>query len=64
MILFDVKVGKEHFKAGSDTLTVSVARDLGVYELGMKFSEVSKKADNAMYKHKSAIKAKYGEEVR
>ena len=62
--LFDVKVEEEHFKAAGDTLTVSVARGLGVYESGMKFSEVSKKADNAMYKHKSAIKAKYGEEVR
>ena len=63
MILFDVKVGKEHFKAGSDTLTVFVARCLGVYEQGMKFSVVSKKADNAMH-HKSDIKAKYGEGVR
>lgn len=62
--LFDIKVNEEHFKAAGDTLTVSVARGLGIYEEGMKFSDVSKKADNAMYKHKSALKAKYGEEVR
>ena len=62
--LFDEKVSEEHFKAGEDILTVSVARGLGVYEPGMKFAEVSKKADAAMYNHKAAIKAKYGEEVR
>ena len=62
--LFDEKVNEEHFKAGEDTLTVSVARGLGDSEPGMKFSDVSKKADSAMYQHKSAIKAKYGEEVR
>lgn len=62
--LFDEKVGEEQFQAGEDTLTVSVARGLGVYEPGMKFAEVAKKADAAMYNHKAAIKAKYGEEVR
>ena len=62
--LFDKKVSEEHFNAGGDTLTVSVARGLGIYEQGMEFSAVSKKADVAMYNHKSALKAKYGEEVR
>ena len=62
--VFDEKVEQEHFKAAGDTLTVSVARGLGTYELGMTFSEVSKKADVAMYEHKSALKAKFGEEVR
>ena len=62
--IFDQKVSEEHFKAGNDILTVSVARGLGVYESGMKFAEVSKIADAAMYNHKAAIKAKYGEEVR
>ena len=62
--LFDEKVAEEHFQAGGDTLTVSVARGLGVYERGMEFAAVSKQADAAMYNHKAAIKAKYGEEVR
>lgn len=62
--LFDEEVAKEQFTVAGDTLTVSVARGLGIYERGMEFSEVSKKADVAMYNHKAAIKAKYGEEVR
>ena len=62
--LFDEKVAEEHFNAAGDTLTVSVARGLGVYEPGMKFAAVSKQADVAMYNHKSAIKSKLGEEVR
>lgn len=62
--LFDEKVNEEHFQAGGDTLTVSVARGLGVYKQGMEFSAVAKIADTAMYNHKVAIKAKYGEEVR
>ena len=62
--LFDEKAAEEHFKAGGDTLTVSVARGLGIYEYGMEFSAVSHKADVAMYNHKSALKAKFGEEVR
>ncbi len=62
--LFDVEANKERFNAAGETLTISVARGLGIYEDGMKFAEVSKKADIAMYNHKAAIKAKYGEEVR
>ena len=62
--LFDEKAAEEHFEAAGDTLTVSVARGLGVYESGMEFSAVSHKADVAMYNHKSALKAKFGEEVR
>ena len=61
---FDEAVAEEHFEAGGDTLTVSVARGLGVYEAGMEFAAVAKVADAAMYNHKAAIKAKYGEEVR
>ena len=53
-----------HFTAAGDTLTISVARGLGVYEHGMDFAAVSKNADAAMYNHKLAIKSKYGEEVR
>ena len=62
--LFDEKLEEEHFNAAGDTLNVSVARGLGVYEFGMEFEDVAKKADVAMYNHKSAIKAKFGEEVR
>ena len=57
-------VPQEKFTVGGDTLTVSVACGLAVYEAGMDFADVSKKADGEMYKHKAAIKAKFGEEVR
>ena len=62
--LFDEKTSEEHFEAGGETLTVSVARGLGVYEPGMDFAAVAKRADVAMYNHKSALKAKFGEDVR
>ena len=62
--LFDEKVAEEHFEAAGDILTVSVARGLGVYEPGMDFAAVAKRADVAMYNHKSALKAKFGEDVR
>lgn len=62
--LFDQKVDEEHFEAAGDTLTVSVARGLGIYESDMDFAAVAKKADVAMYNHKAALKAKFGEEVR
>ena len=62
--IFDDKVNEEQFQVEGTTLTVSVARGLGVFEQSLKFSEVAKKADSAMYKHKSAIKAKIGEDVR
>ena len=62
--LFDEKVAQEHFQVAGDTLTVSVARGLGVHEAGMKFAEVSKQADAAMYNHKAALKSKFGEDVR
>ena len=64
LLLFDEKVAQETFTVAGDTLTLSVARGLGIYEQGMDFSAVSKKADAAMYNHKAALKAKYGEEVR
>ena len=64
LILFDEMAAQEHFSVADTTLTLSVARGLGVYESGMDFSSVSKKADAAMYNHKASIKAKYGEEVR
>ncbi len=62
--LFDKKVTEETFTVAGDTLTVSVARGLGIYEPGMDFESVAKKADAEMYAHKSALKSKLGEEVR
>lgn len=62
--LFDEKIAEVSFVVQGDTINVSVARGLAIYERGMEFSDVSKKADAAMYNHKSAIKAKYGEDVR
>lgn len=62
--LFDQKVAEEHFHAAGDILDVSVARGIGVYEPGMLFAAVSKLADAAMYNHKAALKAKFGEDVR
>ncbi len=62
--LFDEKTAEENFTFAGDKLPVSVARGLGVYEKGMEFAAVSKNADAAMYNHKAAIKAKFGEEVR
>ena len=64
LALFDEKLSEEHFNAAGDTLNLSVARGLGIYERGMNFEDVAKKADVAMYNHKSALKAKFGEEVR
>ena len=57
-------VPQEKFTVGGDTLTVSVACGLAIYEGDMDFATVAKKADGEMYKHKAAIKAKFGEEVR
>ena len=62
--LFDKKLAQESFNAAGDTLTVSVARGIGIYEKGANFSDVAKIADNAMYQHKTAIKASVGEIVR
>ena len=64
LTLFDEELAAEHFQAGTEILSLSVARGLGIYEQGQEFSSVSKKADAAMYNHKLAIKSKLGEEVR
>ena len=62
--LFDEKIAQERFVAAGDTLSVSVARGLGIYKKEMNFSAVAKVADSAMYQHKAAIKASVGESVR
>ena len=64
MSIFDEEIAKESFEAAGDQIFVSVARGAGFYKHGMEFADVVKKADVEMYAHKSAIKAKYGEEVR
>ena len=64
LTLFDEKIGEEHFDAAGDTLSLSVARGLGIYENGMDFAAVAKRADVAMYNHKAALKSKFGEDVR
>ena len=62
--LFDEKIAEETFEFGGEAIHISVARGMAIYEQGMQFTEVSKKADVEMYKHKKAIKAKFGEDVR
>ncbi|MBQ7476974.1 MAG: diguanylate cyclase [Selenomonadaceae bacterium] len=62
--LFDEIAAEERFETAGDTLTISVARGLGIYETGMDFATVAHQADAAMYDHKLAIKSKFGEEVR
>ena len=62
--MFDEKIAEESFMVGEEKIFVSVARGMGIYEPGKDFASVAKVADVAMYNHKSAIKAKYGEEVR
>ena len=61
---FDEETAAAHLDVGGDSLEISIARGLGIYKRGMDFADVTKTADDAMYKHKAAIKAKYGEEVR
>lgn len=62
--LFDEKIAEETFEISGEIIGVSVARGIGIHERGMDFATVAKKADDEMYIHKAAIKAKYGEEVR
>ena len=61
---FDLEIAEESFVANGETINLSVARGLSIHEKGLEFSAVAKRADAAMYNHKSAIKAKYGEDVR
>ena len=62
--LFDEKISLEGFVVEDEMITLSVARGMAIYEKGMVFAEVAKKADGEMYTHKAAIKAKFGEDVR
>ncbi len=61
---FDEEAAKECFEVGGEMHVVSVARGLAIYEPGMDYAAVAKKADVAMYNHKSAIKMGLGEDLR
>ena len=61
---FDVRLSKESFMVGEHTVHVSVAHGLGIYRPGLEFAQVFQMADEAMYKHKAAIKAELGIEGR
>ena len=54
---FDRQIAEEFFEADGVKLQVSVARGLGIYQAGMEYADVFKQADEAMYKHKTALKA-------
>ena len=57
---FDEEVAEEKFDAAGHKLPLSVARGLAVYEKGMEYSAVAKRADAAMYNHKTALKTAMG----
>lgn len=61
---FDEIIMPESFEFAGEVINVSVAPGVGIYRHRMAFADVAKKADSEMYIHKSASKAKYGEEVR
>ena len=61
---FDKAVAAERIQVEGKELGISVARGIGMYEEGMDYAAVFQQADDAMYAHKSAIKKKFGEEVR
>ena len=49
---------KEYFQVNTQKINVSIARGISIYQNSEEFSEIFKKADAEMYKHKAAIKAK------
>ena len=54
---FDQKLTEESFEIEGTILPVSVARGLGLYQPGMDYASVFRQADDAMYQHKTALKA-------
>ena len=54
---FDEQIRAESFEVDGATLPVSVARGVGIYRPGMKYAEVFQEADDAMYEHKTSLKA-------
>ncbi|MBR2215159.1 MAG: diguanylate cyclase [Selenomonadaceae bacterium] len=54
---FDRQIGGESFEYAGSTVSVSVARGLGVHSPGLDYAAVFKMADAAMYEHKTALKA-------
>lgn len=57
---FDEEIKEASFTLDGKTVLVSVARGLGLYQNGKEYGEVFQAADEAMYHHKTAIKAKLG----
>lgn len=55
--VFDTRMAETFFEANGVKLKLSVARGLGVYRPGMEYADVFKQADEAMYEHKTALKA-------
>ena len=64
LLLFDKTISETTFTFADEVINLSVARGMAIYESGMVFADVSKKADGEMYNNKKAIKAKFGEDVR
>lgn len=61
---FDEKISAESFTVENEVINLSVARGMAIYKKGMLFADVAQNADDEMYTHKAAIKAKFGEDVR
>lgn len=61
---FDSECERESFEADGREIKVSIARGIAVYNEAEEFSEVFRRADAEMYRHKAEIKAKSGAAVR
>ena len=57
---FDSESAKEYFFVRGEKINVSVARGIALYHDRQIYSDVFKKADAEMYKHKTEIKSKMG----
>ena len=58
LTVFDLESEKERFMINGHEITVSIARGVATYKKTEEFSEIFKKADAEMYKHKAEIKAR------
>lgn len=54
---FDEEIAKQGFAWENVTIPVSVARGIGIYSKGTNFADVFQAADEAMYRHKTSLKA-------
>ena len=60
--LFDEAISDKHFTVKENTFDLSVARGMSIWQEGKEYAIVFQEADEAMYKHKTAIKKKLGVE--